>query len=251
MSRRWIMPVAIAAFVAESWFAMSPAYADGGEALLDRLLQDQPVASATQKTTSATPARVTPRDAIRLTPDRTEIVRLDQDAASVVVTNPAHAQVMMETPRLLLVMPRTPGSTSLFVLDKQGNAILERDIIVSGATKPYVRIRKSCGGNDRNCNADSYFYCPDGCYEVATVPPSDSTPTTSVADGPLTIDTTPVPGDIPPNAQSRTEAEPQDTDGGAEDIDARDADETTDDRTTEETGTDAPAQTDEKDVDLP
>lgn len=225
MSRRWIVAAAIAVLLAESSLAM-PAHADGGEALLQRLLDNPqtqsadantatstPVAtpvtsSASTKTTSGSAARVTPRDAIRLTPDRTEVVRLEQDAASVVVTNPAHAQVMLETPRLLLVMPRTPGSTSLFVLDKDGNSIFERDIIVSGNTKPYVRIRKSCNDNSNNCNADSYFYCPDGCYEVGTVEPSDNVQQLPPAAGPLTIDTTPVPADIAPVPQDRQEPAP-------------------------------------------
>lgn len=219
MSRRWIVIIAVIAFMAESLPALT-AHADGGQELLQRLIDTQPAdgtATTTQKTatttatattTSAAPARATPRDAIRLTPDRSEIVRLEQDAASVVVTNPAHAQVAMETPRLLLVMPRQPGSTSLFVLDKDGNSIFERDIIVSAATKPYVRIRKSCGANDQGCVSDSYFYCPDGCYEVGTVEPTDSAQQPAPPSSPLVIDSAPVPGDVPPNAQDRTEAEP-------------------------------------------
>lgn len=217
MSYRWTMPVLVAAIVIESWLP-SPARADQqGEALLERLLQDQPAAqqqsaTATTATVSTTAAAQTtttaPREAIQLTPDRTEIVRLEQDAASVVVTNPAHAQVMMETPRLLLVMPRTPGSTSLFVLDKDGKTIFERDIIVSGTTKPYVRIRKSCNQGDNNCNTDSYFYCPDGCYEVSTVPPTEDIPVAAIPSAPASVDTTPIPGEVPPNAQDRVEPEP-------------------------------------------
>lgn len=217
MSRCRIIAIAIIALTVESLCA-AQARADGGEALLERLLDTPPAQTATTTTTQTTApgpaigtlsaARAAPRDAIRLTPDRTEVVRLEQDAASVVVTNPAHAQVMMETPRLLLIMPRQPGSTSLFVLDKDGNSILERDIIISGASKPYVRIRKSCSGSDRGCVADSYFYCPDGCYEVGTVPPSASTDQPALPSSPLVIDSAPVPGDIPPNAQGRTEPEP-------------------------------------------
>ena len=220
MSRRWIIAAVIAMCMAES----SLAQADDGEALLERLLDTQSVqtttaapaavatTSATTSTTTTTSspsaARVKPCDAIRLTPDRTEVVRLEQDAASVVVTNPAHAQVMLETPRLLLVMPRQPGSTSLFVLDKNGNSIFERDIIISGSTKPYVRIRKSCNDSSSNCAADTYFYCPDGCYEVGTVAPSDSAPEVPPAAGTVTIDTTPVPGDVPPDLQDGEEPAP-------------------------------------------
>lgn len=251
MSRRWIIAAAIVIALAESSLSM-PARADGGEALLERLLDPQqtqaatPVATpvkakaASATTSSTAAARTTPRDAIRLTPDRTEVVRLEQDAASVVVTNPAHAQVMLETPRLLLVMPRTPGSTSLFVLDKNGNSIFERDIIVSGNTKPYVRIRKSCNGNSNNCNTDSYFYCPDGCYEVGTVPPTDSVQQPPPASGPLSIDTTPVPADIatvPQDSAEPTEPAPLPVMNDASGLDTDELDDS-----------DMPAQQDEEEI---
>ncbi len=215
VTRFWLVLVLVIFVQGESW--VTPARADGGEALLERLLDDSAVPAAavvqqTSKTTTTTTttnaARVTPRDALRLTPDRTEIIRLDRDAASVVVTNPAHAQVMMETPRLLLVMPRAPGSTSLFVLDQDGQTILERDIIVSAAAAPYVRIRKSCTGADEGCNANSYYYCPDGCYEVSTVPSEENTALPEISGETPILDAAPVAGTIPPNAQSRSEPAP-------------------------------------------
>lgn len=114
-------------------------------------------------------------DIIRITPDKTKIVRLNQDAASVIVTNPAHASVLLDSPRLLVVMPRVPGSTSFTVLNSKGQVILERTVIVSGLAKQkYVRIRKMCdNGGTGGCVPTSYFYCPDGCYEVLTVPPDN------------------------------------------------------------------------------
>jgi hypothetical protein len=43
-------------------------------------------------------------------------------------------------------------------------------VIVSGTVKPqYVRIRRACGPTDAGCAASSYYYCPDGCYEVTPV----------------------------------------------------------------------------------
>jgi hypothetical protein len=212
MSSRWLIVIAATALLVESVLA-GPAHADGGEALLERLLDDGRSTAATSTTTGAPAAavrttRTAPRDAIRLTPDRTEIVRLDQDAASVVVTNPAHAQVMMETPRLLLVMPRTPGSTSLFVLNADGETILERDIIVGANAAPYVRIRKSCNAGDGACAADAYYYCPDGCYEVGTVAPAEGGQVPEIPGGSANIDALGMQGQIPPNARSRTEPPP-------------------------------------------
>lgn len=119
---------------------------------------------------------------IRLTPDNTKVVRLDQDAVSVVVANPVHASVVLDSPRLLIVMPREPGTTSFTVLNEKGDTILERTVIVtSTAKKKYVRVRRSCDASDSTCVKDSYFFCPDGCYEVIpTQSPNSPAPTPEI-----------------------------------------------------------------------
>lgn len=108
-------------------------------------------------------------DIIRLTPDNARFLRLSEDAASVVVTNPFHASVMLDSPRLLIIMPRTPGTTSFAVLNKTGSVIAEKKIVVSAIKSKYVRIRRMCPPGDAACVPASYFYCPDGCYEIAPV----------------------------------------------------------------------------------
>jgi len=109
---------------------------------------------------------------IRLTTDQTKIIRLQQDAANVIVNAPAHASVSLDSSRLLIITPHEPGATSMIVLDKDGKKILQRDIIVSNVQKKYVRIRRMCGAGSSSCAPTSYSYCPDGCYEVTTVPAS-------------------------------------------------------------------------------
>lgn len=150
-----------------------PALADG-LANMERLIgnkTDSPARvhkPAGQKGAAATQKSLDP-DAIRLTPDRTKILRLKKDAASVVVTNPAHASVVLDSARTVILMPRTPGTTSLIILDRHGEVILERNVIVSAAQPKYVRIRRICDGSDRSCQQAAYYYCPDGCYEINTV----------------------------------------------------------------------------------
>lgn len=136
---------------------------------------------------------------IRLTPDKTKILHLDQDAASVVVANPAHASVLMDSPRLLVIMPREPGTTSFTVLDAAGAAIMERSVIVTATEPKYVRVRRMCDGQ-QGCEASSYFYCPDGCYEVTPVPGD-----TAQTDVPAIAATAP-----PAPASSSEEEQPQD-----------------------------------------
>jgi hypothetical protein len=109
-------------------------------------------------------------NSIRLTPDASKIIHLDDDAVSVIVANPDHASVVLDSPRLLVVMPRQPGTTLFTVLNAKGDTILEKNVIVSGTVKSqYVRIRRACGAGDSGCAASSYYYCPDGCYEVTPV----------------------------------------------------------------------------------
>lgn len=133
---------------------------------------------------AAAPARAEVNDgSIRLTPDTTKIIRLNEDAASVIVANPMHADIVLDSPRLLVVMPRQPGTTLFTVLNAEGKTLLETNVIVSGTAKPqYVRIRRACSGQQQGCMPSSYYYCPDGCYEVGTV---GGTPQGTMAPPPL------------------------------------------------------------------
>lgn len=117
-------------------------------------------------------------DIIRITPDASKVLRLEDDAASVIVTNPEHARVILDSPRLLIILPRTPGSTRFTVLNSKGESILEKSIVVAAAAakQQYVRIRRMCGqtGSGTDCVPVSYYFCPDGCFEVSPVQPGDN-----------------------------------------------------------------------------
>jgi hypothetical protein len=145
---------------------------------------------------------------IRLTPDKTQIVHLQQDAASVIVTNPAHASVLLDSPRLLVVMPRVPGTTSFTVLNDKGQTITEKTVIVTALAKPkYVRIRRMCDqAGSGACTPTAYFYCPDGCYEVMTVPPDAGT--MNVPEIPASRAAVSVESDQPPPAPAAEGGQP-------------------------------------------
>lgn len=109
--------------------------------------------------------------AIRLTPNESKIIHLNKDAASVIVANPVHASVFLDTPKIVVIVPATPGATSFTVLDRDGNTIMRRDIIVSDRKNKYVRIQRICNGSMEGCVPSSVYYCPDGCYQVFTASP--------------------------------------------------------------------------------
>lgn len=156
-------------FVLLSGLAVQPALADGG--IGDEPEKSERVEAVPQvlsQTGYETLKEAENNGIIRLTPNKNKILRLDQNAASVIVSNPTHASILLDSPRLLVIIPRAPGATSFTVLNAQGKTILERDVVVTGVKPKYVRIRKSCSGGDAGCQEDTYFYCPDGCYEIGT-----------------------------------------------------------------------------------
>ena len=108
--------------------------------------------------------------ALKMMPDKSELVRLDREAASVVVGNPTQIAVMLDSPRLAVVIPRASGATYFTVLDKDGNVIMQRHVIVAGPKKNYVRVRRSCAnaGEGAECQPTSVYFCPDMCHEVST-----------------------------------------------------------------------------------
>ena len=106
---------------------------------------------------------------LKLTPDKSQLIKLDKEAASVIVGNPAHLTVMLDTPTLAVAIPRAPGATYMSVIDKDGNVIMQRHVIVASPKENYVRVRRSCAnaGNSRTpCQPTSVYFCPDMCHEI-------------------------------------------------------------------------------------
>jgi len=110
---------------------------------------------------------------MHLSQDKSEMITLKEDAASVIVGNPNHVSVLLDTPRTLVVVPRVAGASHFTVIGKDGSTLMQRHIIVGGPKEKYVRIRRSCGPNDRDCQATSTYFCPDVCHEVSE---NNSTP---------------------------------------------------------------------------
>lgn len=105
--------------------------------------------------------------ALKLTPDKSQIIRLDRPAASVIVGNPNHVSVLSESTTTLVFVPKVPGATFVTILDKNSDVIMERHVIVGTPKEKYMRIRRSCAGEkSEDCQTTRVFYCPDTCHEV-------------------------------------------------------------------------------------
>jgi len=96
--------------------------------------------------------------------DKAEILRLDIPASIVIVGNPDIADVTVENPNMLFLTGLTAGETNLIVLDHNGDAIMEYDLIVVSETDRQVTVH-------RNVDVLTSFSCKPRCIEVAN--PSD------------------------------------------------------------------------------
>lgn len=103
---------------------------------------------------------------LNLTQDKSEMIKLGQEAASVIVGNPNHISVLLDTPDTLVIVPRAPGASHFSVIGEDGKVLMQRHVVVGAAKENYVRIRRSCNANSRDCEAVSTYFCPDTCHEV-------------------------------------------------------------------------------------
>lgn len=106
--------------------------------------------------------------ALKITPDKSEVIKLDRNAASIIVGNPNHISVLADNAQTLIVVARVPGATHFTALDNNGNIVMQRHVIVASPDpqKKYIRIRKPCTGDDENCQPTQVYYCPDMCHEI-------------------------------------------------------------------------------------
>lgn len=103
---------------------------------------------------------------IYLSADKSEVMKLDQDAVSIVVGNSKHLNIVADSPRTLVLIARMPGVSNFSVIGKNGDPILERNVIVAGPEDKFVRIKNTCKSNDRSCKSTNIYYCPDTCHAV-------------------------------------------------------------------------------------
>lgn len=138
--------------------SVSPSLADNKEKQMD-------LPPVTQSQSAGLPEHTT-HSIVRLTPDKSELIRLDDAATSIIVGNPAHVNVIADSSKTLVVIPRKPGATHFTVLGKQGQVIMQRHVIVASPKEDYVRVKRTCTGDDDGCEKTSVFYCPDMCHQI-------------------------------------------------------------------------------------
>lgn len=114
--------------------------------------------------------------ALDISPDSPRIVQLSEDASSVIIGNPEHASVAMDNPRLLLITAKRPGMTGLTVLGKNGQVILQENLIINGPTQNFIRIKNACINGGDGCQPTRMFHCEKdtACNNVIVSEPTVS-----------------------------------------------------------------------------
>ncbi len=103
---------------------------------------------------------------LRMTPDKSELIKLDKDIGSIVIGNPAHINVIADSSKTIVIIPREIGATHFSILDKNGQIIMQRHVIVASPKEKYIRIKRSCTSDSENCKDTSIMYCPNMCHEI-------------------------------------------------------------------------------------
>ena len=112
---------------------------------------------------------------LRVEVDHAIILRLDKDADIVHIANPNIADVSVESPRLIFVVGLAAGQTGLFVLDKDGNEMISRDVVVVPSQSYEVTVNRN--------TAEVTLSCDPRCVVVSSMGQAASTPTPSASAG--------------------------------------------------------------------
>ena len=100
---------------------------------------------AVQATISSNVAMAAPidgevNDAVIVTVDRAKIFRVSRPASTIIIGNPSIADATVEDERTLVLTGRSFGVTNIIILDKQGEPIVDRTVVVRGHETNTVRI---------------------------------------------------------------------------------------------------------------
>jgi len=102
----------------------------------------------------AVPSQVSAADTLTVTVDQATIMKLPEKVATIVVGNPLIADVAVQSGGLVVVTGKGYGSTNLIVLDRTGAVLMERSVVVRGATDQSVQVYRGMERETYSCTPD-------------------------------------------------------------------------------------------------
>ena len=91
------------------------------------------------------------KDAVIVTVDRAKIFRVARPASTVIIGNPAIADATVEDERTLVLTGRSFGVTNIIILDKKGDLIVDKTLVVRGHETNTVRIYRRASRETYAC----------------------------------------------------------------------------------------------------
>jgi Flp pilus assembly secretin CpaC len=93
-------------------------------------------------------------ETLAVTVDQATVMKLPEKVATIVVGNPLIADVAVQSGGLVVVTGKGYGSTNLIVLDRSGAVLMERSVVVRGATDRSVQVYRGVERETYSCTPD-------------------------------------------------------------------------------------------------
>lgn len=116
-------------------------------------------------------------DTLNVALDQATLMKMPDKVSTIVVGNPMIADVAVQSGGLVVVTGKGFGSTNLIVLDRAGEVLMEKSIVVSGPTGPTVQVYRGVERETYSCtpNCERRITLGDSAtYFSATVGQSDT-----------------------------------------------------------------------------
>ena len=84
--------------------------------------------------------------------DQAKLLKLPEKVSTIVIGNPLIADVAVQSGGLVVVTGKGYGSTNMIVLDRTGTVLMERSIVVRGATEHTVAVYRGVERETLSCS---------------------------------------------------------------------------------------------------
>jgi Flp pilus assembly secretin CpaC len=102
----------------------------------------------------ALPNQALTAETLAVTLDQATVMKLPEKVATIVVGNPLIADVAVQSGGLVVVTGKGYGSTNLIALDRTGAVLMERSVVVRGATDQSVQVYRGVERETYSCTPD-------------------------------------------------------------------------------------------------
>jgi len=83
--------------------------------------------------------------------DQAKLIRLPDRAATIVIGNPLVADITLQPGSIIIVTGKSYGATNFVAMDRNGEVLLERIILVESAADPIVTVYKGIERESYSC----------------------------------------------------------------------------------------------------